>query len=140
MGAAMTRITDFMMQNKTGQIMCYKTGQFYLLTTALLLFQIHTGWLHSYQHPSPVKINQCPQCLKMIALINCWHYHAFSRSIETLNVGFWSKQVNTSIHPAICFEALKYLLTVVKHRGGRGKRLLLFRKVLISFPHEQVGG
>ena len=33
MGAARTINTDFMRKNKTGQIMCYKTGQFYLLTT-----------------------------------------------------------------------------------------------------------
>lgn len=33
MRSAITRIIDFRMRNKSGQIMCYKTGQFYLLTT-----------------------------------------------------------------------------------------------------------
>lgn len=33
MRSVTTRITDFKMRNKSGQIMCYKTGQFYLLTT-----------------------------------------------------------------------------------------------------------
>jgi len=37
MCAATAVIINFVMTNKSGQIMCYKTGQFYLLTTDYLV-------------------------------------------------------------------------------------------------------